>query len=54
MKTQTDVRKKQYAAPKLVVRGNIETITQANKTFGLGDGFFLIIGQTSTPITNYS
>lgn len=35
--------KKQYVAPKLVERGDIETITQAGgKKLGLGDSFFLI------------
>ena len=55
MKSQTvEVHKKQYVAPKLVERGNIETITQANKQFGIGDGFFLIIDGASNPIANHS
>lgn len=48
------VKKKQYAAPRLIERGNIDTVTQVNKSFGIGDGYFLIIGQISTPIQNYS
>lgn len=47
---------KRYSAPKMVKKGDIETLTQQTKTFGVGDGIILIIPDTNSTITlaNYS
>lgn len=40
--------KKAYSSPKLVVKGDVSALTQGTcKTFGMGDGYFLIIDSIS-------
>jgi hypothetical protein len=46
--------KKPYATPQLVCRGDIATLTQTFKQFGIGDGFVLITPMGNIPITNVS
>jgi hypothetical protein len=54
---QNQLQQRHYTPPQLIVRGNIAELTQANKTFGNGDGLFLVIpnsGISPIPITDYS
>jgi hypothetical protein len=47
--------KREYVTPKCTEKGDIAALTQENKTFGAGDGFFLVIpGTDPIAITNYS
>ena len=56
MTIQQGMEKKNYIAPQLLVKGNIAELTQQNKAFGNGDGFYLIIPGVNdpVPIQNYS
>jgi hypothetical protein len=47
-------RKRAYVTPQCRQKGGIAELTQQDKVFGAGDGFFLVINGTSNAIKNLS